>query len=125
MIKKILLILLVLLVIAGAGFWFMSYSSEQSLSTFANSINQDPNYASRTIPMEEVKLHASKSDCWLVIDNDVLNVTAFVDKHPGGEAILAGCGADASDYFHGVSEHVRPLVKMLYQKMIIGKLAKS
>ena len=42
--------------------------------------------------MEETKLittveigrHATPGDCWLVIEDQVLDVTAFAQEHPGG-----------------------------------------
>ena len=53
--------------------------------------------APRTITREEVASHAKKSDCWVVIDNAVLDVTAFLDDHPGGpETVVALAGQDAT-----------------------------
>ena len=47
------------------------------------------------IPMTEVAKHNSKTDCWVVVDGQVLNVTSFLSAHPGGElVILAFAGKD-------------------------------
>merc|ERR1711963_507509 len=47
--------------------------------------------------LEEVAKHTSKSDCWVVVNGEVLNVTKFLSEHPGGElAILTFAGKDAS-----------------------------
>lgn len=78
----------------------------------------------KTFTMEEVSLHNNKTDCWMAINQDVLNVTSFVDKHPGGDRILEGCGKDATEYFNKVPQHLKGIVKMIYQKLIIGKLEK-
>merc|ERR1719512_406019 len=51
--------------------------------------------------MEEVAKHTSKSDCWVVVNGEVLNVTNFLSEHPGGElAILTFAGRDASEEFN-------------------------
>jgi len=51
--------------------------------------------------MEEVAKHTSKSDCWVVVAGQVLNVTKFLGEHPGGElAILTFAGKDATEEFN-------------------------
>lgn len=49
--------------------------------------------------MSEVARHASAGSCWLVIDGKVYDVTKFIPFHPGGSAILQGCGKDATRLF--------------------------
>merc|ERR1719444_708758 len=51
--------------------------------------------------LEEVAKHTTKSDCWVVVNGQVLNVTNFLSDHPGGElAILTFAGKDASEEFN-------------------------
>ena len=53
------------------------------------------------IPMTEVAKHNSKTDCWVVVDGQVLDVTSFLKDHPGGElAILTFAGKDATEEFN-------------------------
>ena len=53
------------------------------------------------IPMTEVAKHNSKTDCWVVVDGQVLDVTSFLSEHPGGElAILTFAGKDATEEFN-------------------------
>jgi len=53
--------------------------------------------------MLEVSKHTSKSDCWMVIDNKVYDVTKFLVEHPGGEDImLDSAGRDATREFEDV-----------------------
>ena len=44
----------------------------------------------------EVAKHASAEDCWLLINDRVYDVTSYIagSKHPGGAAILQGCGQE-------------------------------
>merc|ERR1719230_1996448 len=63
--------------------------------------------------MEEVAKHTSKSDCWVVVDGQVLDVTKFLGEHPGGElAILTFAGKDATEEFN-----------MIHPPDVIGKYA--
>ncbi|CAE8583630.1 unnamed protein product, partial [Polarella glacialis] len=63
--------------------------------------------------MDEVAKHTTKSDCWVVVAGQVLNVTSFLSEHPGGElAILTFAGKDATEEFH-----------MIHPPDVIGKYA--
>jgi len=65
------------------------------------------------IPMTEVAKHNSKTDCWVVVDGQVLDVTSFLKDHPGGElAILTFAGKDATEEFN-----------MIHPPDVIGKYA--
>jgi cytochrome b involved in lipid metabolism len=121
--KKIIYIIVGLLVLGAGGFFLYEQKVEKDLNDFvATTENQVTVASTSTYTMSDVSLHANKSDCWMVIENSVYNVTAFVDKHPGGEVILEGCGKDATSYFKGVREHVKPLVQAILAKLKIGEI---
>ena len=49
---------------------------------------------------EAVAQHASANDCWVIVGDGVYDMTAFLDLHPGGQAVLAGAGGtDATALF--------------------------
>merc|ERR1712151_1160006 len=63
--------------------------------------------------MAEVAKHVSKTDCWVVVSGQVLDVTKFLGEHPGGElAILTFAGKDATEEFN-----------MIHPADVIGKYA--
>merc|ERR1712117_950121 len=63
--------------------------------------------------MEEVAKHTTKSDCWVILHNRVLDVTSFLSEHPGGElAILTFAGKDATAEFD-----------MIHPPDVVGKYA--
>ena len=37
---------------------------------------------------EEVKSHNIVNDCWIIYNNNVYNITDFLNKHPGGNKII-------------------------------------
>jgi len=48
----------------------------------------------------EIKKHNTKSDCWSIVNGNVYNLTSYVQKHPGGTAVIANiCGKDGSSSF--------------------------
>ncbi|RWR77192.1 cytochrome b5-like protein isoform X1 [Cinnamomum micranthum f. kanehirae] len=64
--------------------------------------------------MKEAAQHNTHSDCWVVIDGKVYDVTDYLDKHPGGDdIILAYTGIDATDEFEdtGHSKSAREMMK--------------
>ena len=63
----------------------------------------------------EVLLHNKKESCWIIIENEVYDLTDFIKKHPGGSnIILSRAGEDATSYFkmkHGLSDAVNKMLK--------------
>merc|ERR1719160_438960 len=50
---------------------------------------------------EDVAKHNTKSSCWVILHDRVLDVSDFLKDHPGGElAILTFAGKDASEEFN-------------------------
>ncbi|BBN15133.1 protein MpDES6 [Marchantia polymorpha subsp. ruderalis] len=51
------------------------------------------------LTVEEVSKHDNPSDCWIVINDKVYDVSAFGKTHPGGPVIFTQAGRDATDSF--------------------------
>ena len=52
------------------------------------------------ISRDEVKKHSTIDSLWIVLDNNVYDVTKMVDSHPGGaDPLLLVAGGDATDAF--------------------------
>ena len=50
--------------------------------------------------VEEVSLHDSEDDAWIIINNFVYDITDFLNEHPGGKDILvAFAGTDVTEFF--------------------------
>ncbi|KAJ9157260.1 Cytochrome b5 [Pleurostoma richardsiae] len=49
---------------------------------------------------DDVRKHASRESCWVIVDGSAYDVTSFLDSHPGGaSAILKYAGKDATAAF--------------------------
>lgn len=74
-------------------------------------------------PLEEVRKHNRKGDCWIIIDDKVYDVSKWASRHPGGSSILnANGGKDATDVFHAM--HNESLIAQKMKLFQIGKLLK-
>lgn len=64
----------------------------------------------KEFPMEEVAKHNKKDDLWIVVKGVVLNVTDWLDEHPGGaNALFNFMGKDATE-----GKHFRIHFEILY-----------
>jgi fatty acid desaturase 2 (delta-6 desaturase) len=73
-------------------------------------------------PWEEIARHTDNSDKWIVVEDNVYNITDWAKRHPGGEKVISlYAGQDASDAwytFHGDKE----LVAKYMSALRIGKV---
>lgn len=79
----------------------------------------------KVIPMEELGKHGTKTDCWVIIEGYVYNVTAYIDQHPAPEELLVkGCGKDVSIGWQTKGPANKPHSKkaaLLLKKYLVGK----
>lgn len=81
----------------------------------------------KSYAMDEIAKHSSREDCWLLIEGKVYDVTKFIPMHKGKDAILMGCGKDATALFNnrpnGSGAH-SATARSLMKNFAIGELAK-
>ncbi len=54
----------------------------------------------KTYDAHDVSHHGTEKDCWVIIDEEVYDMTPLISFHPGGrEAIIESCGEDATEGF--------------------------
>jgi cytochrome b involved in lipid metabolism len=124
--KYIYLFGVVVICIVGY-FFYESFNEEKNVEDFANeNVSATTTNATTSIKyytLAEISVHNNRTDCWMVINGDVLNTTDFISKHPGGERILEGCGKDATPLFNQIPGHAtKSVIKLLMKKMKIGEL---
>lgn len=82
----------------------------------------------KSYTLSDVATHGIEADCWMAIENKVYAVTEFVAKHPGGKAILNGCGKDATQLFNERPTNQKgphpATARELLPTYLIGDLAK-
>jgi len=78
--------------------------------------------------LAEVAKHNSNQSTWIVIHNNVYDVTTFLNEHPGGEEVLLEqSGKDATESFEDVghSSDARELMKRYKIGQLIEAECKS
>jgi len=74
--------------------------------------------------VEDVAKHATEKDCWVVVADQVLNVTSFLKDHPGGAlAILTFAGRDATEEFNMI--HPPGVIEKYAPECVIGRIGTS
>merc|ERR1712176_1292083 len=109
--------------LSGGGLTGAVQSSKLSGGSYEDGMNESAGGGGGGggITMEEVAKHTSKSDCWVVVAGQVLDVTSFLSQHPGGElAILTFAGKDATEEFNMI--HPPDVIPKYAPDAIIGKV---
>ena len=107
------------------SFYFFRYRQSRDTEPVAG-LETDSSSDSRLISRKEVAKHDSIDDLWIILKNQqsnklgVYNVTAYVEEHPGGQAILNNAGRDATKGFYGPQHPAR--VFDIIEDFYIGEL---
>ncbi|MBI3671812.1 hypothetical protein HY249_03390 [Candidatus Azambacteria bacterium] len=57
--------------------------------------------------IDEIQKHNKKTDCWLVIKDNVYDVSEYVPMHPGGvSAISSNCGRESTSIFASIHSNI-------------------
>ncbi|XP_077997443.1 acyl-CoA 6-desaturase-like [Glandiceps talaboti] len=83
------------------------------------------NGTEKVFTWDEVKKHASRDDKWIVIDDEVFDITRWSRKHPGGGKVISHyAGQDATDAFAAFHRtHRRAFVSKYMKPIRVGRLA--
>jgi len=74
--------------------------------------------------LAEVAKHNSHEKAWIVIHNNIYNVTEFLNEHPGGEEVLLEqAGKEATEAFEDVGHSTD--ARELMQKFKVGEVIES
>eukprot|EP01124_Arcella_intermedia_P018438 TRINITY_DN2539_c0_g1_i1.p3 TRINITY_DN2539_c0_g1~~TRINITY_DN2539_c0_g1_i1.p3 ORF type:complete len:100 (-),score=32.46 TRINITY_DN2539_c0_g1_i1:1339-1638(-) len=80
--------------------------------------------AEKILPLytrQQVALHKTASDGWVIYREDVLDVTKFLSEHPGGEEVIAPFLGSSIEKAFDDQRHSEMALKEMRQ-LIVGKL---
>jgi len=83
-----------------------------------------PAEAPKSFSWEEVRRHRYASDCWVVCEEKVYDITEFVPKHPGGPRLWTFGGGDVTIFFSAMHPP-RVTVASHLEKYYIGQVARE
>jgi cytochrome b involved in lipid metabolism len=105
------LLLVIIAVIAGVAVWRIWFAGPRIPEDSRETIRQEQAAPTTVYTVKDLAAHATEQDCWIAISGTVYDVTAFIPSHPGGKAIVQGCGTDATALFATVPDHERVTAK--------------
>ncbi len=98
-------IILIGLTVFFAGKYQQKIAQLNSVKVATPVVSGQPNSTLVTLTVQEVAKHNSASDCWMIVNNLVYEVTKYANLHPGGsENIINYCGKDATDAFNSIKD---------------------
>lgn len=78
---------------------------------------------SKKFTYADVAAHTGRHDLYVVVHDKVLDLSSFVDEHPGGEEVLVDQGGkDASEPFEDVGHSAD--ARQLLETLVVGTLDK-
>jgi cytochrome b involved in lipid metabolism len=90
----------------------------------APSLSSSPSAGSSVniiLNVQEIAKHSTISNCWIIMNNKVYNITNYLMSHPGGVgAISPYCGKDGTQAFQGLPHS--PYASTLLNSYFVGNL---
>lgn len=86
----------------------------------------DPKPKKNYISLKEIEKHNNSKDCWIIIAQRVLDITNFIEDHPGGnEILLEYAGKDATNAFIEIGHLSNFSIIQMLNEFIIGYVDES
>ncbi len=77
---------------------------------------------SKTFSAAEVAKHNTESDCWIIINKKVYDVTKFLKLHPGGKKVLLGVGGQECTEQFNQFHNATAVIAKYGPKLFIGDI---
>jgi hypothetical protein len=90
-----------------------------------------PSAAEQRVPAAELPLysrvevarHQRRGDLWIIIGERVYDVSGYVEKHPGGPALLqVHAGQDVTQVFRSLTVHQGPAIERITNRLVVGRV---
>ena len=93
--KKLFISSTLLFGIAVTGFWLAAALAPEPVGQRAVAAPADKQYS-----LQDVAKHATPGDCWMSINGQVYDFTAYLPGHPADPAVIQPwCGKDPSEAY--------------------------
>ncbi|MDO9598948.1 MAG: cytochrome b5 domain-containing protein [Azoarcus sp.] len=94
--RKLFIFATLLFWLAVAGFWMLSVLAPDALDTPL----PEAATTERQWSTADVARHHTADDCWMIIDGQVYDFSAYVPEHPSNPALfIPWCGKEATEAY--------------------------
>jgi cytochrome b involved in lipid metabolism len=136
MIKNLVTISLIIFIVAlvgvlGTTIFVKQQNPNQTAGQPQDKINNtdeekiESGKTDKEVLASDVATHNTVSDCWMIVNNSVYNVTSYIPMHPAGPGtIIPYCGKDGTTAFNtkgGKGSHSQKAQQML-SSYLVGPL---
>eukprot|EP00818_Percolomonas_sp_WS_P002568 CAMPEP_0117442368 /NCGR_PEP_ID=MMETSP0759-20121206/4113_1 /TAXON_ID=63605 /ORGANISM="Percolomonas cosmopolitus, Strain WS" /LENGTH=269 /DNA_ID=CAMNT_0005234249 /DNA_START=170 /DNA_END=979 /DNA_ORIENTATION=+ len=126
-----IILALCVIFISFASYLFLFSSGNEMSSSSDSSVYEEKSlslsqlmHELKVISRKEVAQHNDETNCWVIIDNFVYDLTPFIPRHPGGMSVLkARAGQDCTMGFHGFQHPENAYTNL--KDYLIGRLPKE
>jgi cytochrome b involved in lipid metabolism len=98
------LVIAFLVIIAGtvSGYYLLNNRIEDIKNNNLTTSPKADESKVQSYVLHDIEKHSTSSDCWFSISGVVYDLTKYIkeQKHPGKDAILQGCGKDATELYN-------------------------
>lgn len=109
---------------AFIAFW-SSIATLITLQALATDQREKPTVTGR-ISLDDLALHSTEKDCWIAVEGNVYDITAYLPSHPVPPAVLlAWCGKEATEGMRtkGYGRDHSPAAWGMLEAYRVGELA--
>lgn len=87
-------------VVFVGGFIQKTNSESKATNNSTSTKSASTNTPTQAYTIDDVAKHSSVGNCWLIINNNVYDVSSYLGQHPGGAStIIPYCGKEATHAF--------------------------
>ncbi len=73
---------------------------EESVQDYSGElVIEEPGYEDKGLTKEEVALHDTTGDCWIIFGGEVYDISSFISNHQGRNVMHEGCGREATELY--------------------------
>lgn len=89
-----------LALLAGGGYWAYTTQSKTSVRSRLQNNQIEGQIEQKAYTEDEVGQHNTTSDCWIIVEAAVYDLSGFLEEHQAKNEVFPGrCGTNATDLF--------------------------
>ncbi len=112
--RSLLVVALLVVLVTALLLWRLAGTTSKDTLASQAPASVVPTAGKKTLTKKEIGRHQTSDDCWIILESRehggkarVYDVTAYMEDHPGGQAILNNAGGNSTKGFYGPQHPAR------------------